>query len=88
MPRTNRDGGLSGAAAKLEKGQTSPAVKTSTGDGYYFVRLLDKNDTQLSYAYLKIPLTKFAEQLKGLRGQNKVQEYISVPSGDSLKFNQ
>ncbi len=67
VPLTNRDGGLSKAAAKLEKGKISPVVKTSTGDGYYFVKLLDRNDRQISYAYLKIPLTLFEEQLVALK---------------------
>jgi hypothetical protein len=88
VPRTNRDGGLSVAAAKLEKGQISPVIKTTTGDGYYFVRLLDKNDTQVSYTFIRIPLTAFSEQLAQLKKDNKVHEYISIPSADSLKVNQ
>jgi len=82
VPRTNRDGGLSIAAAKLEKGQTSPVIRTTTGDGYYFVRLLEKTDTQVSYAYIRIPLTAFAKQLAELKKQNKVHEYISVSNND------
>jgi parvulin-like peptidyl-prolyl isomerase len=80
VPLTNRDGGLSKAAAKLEKGQISPVVKTSTGDGYYFVKLLDRNDRQISYAYLRIPLTQFDEQLAALKKDGKVKEYITIPA--------
>lgn len=79
VPRTNRDGGLSIAAAELEKGQVSAAVKTTTGDGYYFVKLLEKTDTQVSYEYLKIPLTEFTQRLVSLREEKKIQEYISIP---------
>jgi len=79
VPLTNRDGGLSKAAAKLEKGQISPVVKTSTGDGYYFVKLLDRNDRQISYAYLRIPLTVFDDQLAALKKDEKVKEYITIP---------
>ncbi|HMI09352.1 MAG TPA: peptidylprolyl isomerase [Candidatus Saccharimonadales bacterium] len=79
VPLTNRDGGLSKAAAKLEKGQISPVVKTSTGDGYYFVKLLDRNDRQISYAYLRIPLTVFDDQLAALKKDGKVKEYITIP---------
>lgn len=79
VPFTNRDGGLSTAAAKLQKGQTSGLLKTTKADGYYFVKLLDKNDTQLSYAYLRIPLTMFNDQFASLKKQHKVAEYIKVP---------
>ena len=79
VPFTNRDGGLSTAAAKLQKGQLSGMLKTTKADGYYFVKLLDKTDTQLSYAYLRIPLTMFSDQYSALKTQGKVKEYINVP---------
>lgn len=88
VPRTNRDGGLSTAAAQLEKDKISGAIKTTTGDGYYFVKLLDKNDTQVSYAYLKIPLTEFSKQLEALKKDGKVKEYISIPTAENLKVTQ
>jgi hypothetical protein len=83
VPRTNSDGGLSVAAAKLEKGQISPVIKTTTGDGYYFVKLLDKSDTQVSYAYIRIPLTAFNEKFAALKKDGKIKEYISIPAVDN-----
>lgn len=83
VPRTNQDGGLSAAAAKLEKGHISSVIKTTTGDGYYFVKLLEKNNTQISYTYIRIPLTTFNKQLNTLKKQNKLHEYISLPSVDN-----
>lgn len=88
VPRTNRDGGLSAAAVKLEKGQVSPLVKTTTGDGYYFVKVLDKNDTQVSYAYLRIPLTSFSERLATVKKEGKIHEYISIPAIDDQTTTQ
>lgn len=79
VPLVNRDGGLTQAASKLKQGEISGAVKATTGDGYYFVKLLDRNDTQLSYAYLRIPLTEFDKRLAALKKDGKVKEYISVP---------
>jgi hypothetical protein len=79
VPRSNRDGGLSQAAAKLEPGKVSPVLKTTTGDGYYFVKLIEKNDTQVSYIYMQIPLTVFTKRLEGLKKDGKVQEYITIP---------
>lgn len=87
VPKSNRDGGLSTEAAKLEKGQTSSAIKTTTGDGYYFVRLVEKTDTQVSYIYLRVPLTAFAERLTVLKKEGKIHEYISISSMDNQQAN-
>ncbi|MFI5212612.1 MAG: SurA N-terminal domain-containing protein [Candidatus Saccharimonadales bacterium] len=78
VPLTNDDGGLATAAAKLQKGQISPVIRTATGDGYYFVKLIDKNDTQVNYSYIRIPLTAFTKRLAGLRTDGKIHEYISI----------
>lgn len=79
VPLVNNDGGLTETARKLNKGEVSPVIRSTTGDGYYFVKLLEKTDTQLSYAYLSIPLTEFDERLNALREAGKIQEYIKVP---------
>ncbi|HET6746548.1 MAG TPA: SurA N-terminal domain-containing protein [Candidatus Saccharimonadales bacterium] len=76
---TNRDGGLSAAAVKLNKDEVSGVIKTTTGDGYYFIRLLEKTDTQVSYAFLKIPLTEFNKRLTELKKAGKVKEFIQIP---------
>ena len=78
VPLTNSDGGLSSAAVRLEPGKTSGAVKNTSGDGYYFVRLISKNNSQLSYNYIKISLAAFDDQLTKLRDQSKIKEYIKV----------
>lgn len=80
VPLANRDDGRSAAAAKLQKGQTSGVIKTPTADSYYFVKLIDKTDTQLNYAYLKIPLTVLNSQFAKLKDQHNIQEFISVPA--------
>ena len=80
VPRTNRDGGRAAAAAKLQKGAVSEPFKSTTGDGYYIVKLLDvDNDSRVSYAYIKISLTMFNQEVKQLRADGKVKEYISIP---------
>lgn len=83
VPLANSDGGLSAAAATLKKGQASSAIKTTTGDGYYFVRLLEKTDTQINYQYIRIPLTAFDEKLASLKKDSKIHEYISIPNVDN-----
>jgi hypothetical protein len=79
VPYANRDGGLSAAALKLNKDQVSDVIKTTTGDGYYFVKQLEKTDTQISYIYIKIPLTALNKQLADLKKNGKVREYIAIP---------
>ncbi len=66
--------------AKLEKGRVSGVIKSSTDDGYYFVKVTNKTDTHVSFSYLHIPLTVFNEQLAQLKKDGKVTEYIKVAS--------
>ncbi|OGL22680.1 hypothetical protein A2707_05210 [Candidatus Saccharibacteria bacterium RIFCSPHIGHO2_01_FULL_45_15] len=80
VPRTNRDGGRAATAAKLQKGEMSQPFKSTTGDGYYIVKLLDvDNDSRVSYAYIKISLTAFDSKVKQLHAQGKIKEYITIP---------
>lgn len=79
VPKTNQDGGLAEAAAKLQKGGISTVIKSTTGEGYYYLKLLDINDTQVNYEYVHIPLTAFAKDLAAVKDQNKVKKYITIP---------
>jgi hypothetical protein len=78
VPKDNQDGGLAIEAAKLTKTQISSAIKSTIGDGYYFIRLLDINDDQVSYEYIKIPLTAFTKSLNSITNTKKVDKYIKV----------
>lgn len=79
VPRNNQDGGLATMAATLQKGAVSTAVKSTTGDGYYFVKLIDSNDQQVNYEYIHIPLSVFAKQLATIQDEGKVTELIAIP---------
>lgn len=80
VPSNNQDGGLAQAASKLSIGQVSEAFRSTTGDGYYVVKLLEKsNDGRVSYAYIKIALTAFEDRLKDIKkDETKFKEYIDV----------
>jgi hypothetical protein len=80
VPKSNQDGGLAAAAAKLQKGAISTVIKSTTGEGYYFIKLIDSNDTQVNYEYVHIPLTTFMKQLQTVEDQKKVDEYITIPT--------
>lgn len=80
LPRTNQDGGITAAAAKLEKGQISEAIRSTTGDGFYYIKLLDSNSTQVNYEYIQIPLTVFNERLRQVQSSgDRIDEYIGIP---------
>lgn len=85
VPKTNNDGGRAAAAGKLQKGQVSDAFQSANGDGYYFVQLIESNDTQVNYAFIKIPLTEFKKQLDTVKAENKVQKYISIDAVTALR---
>lgn len=78
VPLDNRDGGLAVAAEALQPGQVSTAVKTTAGDGYYYVKLIEKNDSQLQYEYIFIPLTVFDAQLEQLKQDEKLSHFITI----------
>lgn len=80
VPDNNQDGGLAEVASKLSVGQISQAIRSTTGDGYYVVKLLQKdNNHRISYAFLKVPLTEFKNKLDKVKSNHGVKEYISVP---------
>lgn len=78
VPKDNRDGGLAATAAKLKKGQVSSAIKTPTGDGYYYVQLVGSSDTQVQYAVLHVPLRAFDARLAKLKSDGKLTKFITV----------
>lgn len=78
VPNNNEDGGLTAAAVRLQPGKTSDAVRTSAGDGYYFVTHIESRDDQVHYRYLKVPLTVFSQQLEQLEKEDKINRYITI----------
>jgi len=85
VPRTNQDGGLAAAAATLKVGQVSGAIKSTSGDGYYYVKLVDANASQVNYDYIHIPLNAFNQLVSNAQTNGKIHEYISVPKVTTTK---
>jgi len=83
VPKTNQDGGLAAEAAKLGRGALSSAIKSTTGDGYYYLKLLDINETQVSYEYIQVPLSEFNKRLDALTAANKISQYITLSKVDN-----
>ncbi len=65
--------------AELPVNGISGVIKSTTDDGYYFVKVIEKNDKQVNFAFIRIPLTEFSKQFDQLRASGKIKEYIAVP---------
>lgn len=87
VPKTNTDGRLATTALTLEDGQVSAAVKSTTNEGYYyaFVQRVEANASQISYRYIKVPVTAFGKELDKLQGDKKVSHYIAIPEVAQVK---
>lgn len=85
VPKTNQDGGLAQVAAKLNKSEISPVIKSAISSGFYIIRLLDINSSQVSYEYINIPLTAFAKSLKNIEKSGKVTKFISIPNDINIQ---
>jgi hypothetical protein len=91
VPRTNHDGGVTQQAARLKVGELSSFFRSSDGsferNGYYIVQLVEANDKQVKYDYIRIPLTVFNDQLKTLAKNGRIKEYIDVKAngGDVIR---
>lgn len=84
VPRDNRDGGRTQMALKLKPGEVSKGFEATTGDGYYFVQLVEQNNRQVSYRYIRIPLTTFDTQFAAVKKEQKIKEYITIPQAQNV----
>lgn len=76
--KTNIDGGRSKVASQLNVGEVSKPFISNAGDGYYIVKLIEKNENEISYESIKIKFTEFNSQLEKLEKEGKVKKYIKV----------
>ena len=74
----NIDGGRASAAYRLEPGEQSGRFVSMNGDGYYFVKLIKKTDTEVNFVSIKVPFTEFASRVDQLRESGGVTEFIKI----------
>ena len=79
VDKMNVDGGRSAVAMSLEKGRISEPVISTNGDGYYFVKLIDKNSYSVNYASIKVPFEEFRKRVETMIKSEKVKERIHFP---------
>ena len=75
---TNIDGGRAAEAMKLEPGQSSKRFVSMNGDGYYYVKLIKKTDTEAQFVSIKIPFTELDAQFAKLQEEGKINELIEI----------
>ena len=74
----NVDGGRSNKAMTLEPGQVSERFLSNNGDGYYFVKLVEKTETQVNYESIKVKFTTFAGRVAQLYEEGKVKNLVEI----------
>ena len=72
----NVDGGRSGKAMSMSIGTMSKRFLSSNGDGYYFVKTVDKTETQVSYVSLYVKFTEFSRRFEQMKSAGMSREYI------------
>ncbi len=75
----NLDGGRAMVASQLgDVGDVSQRFVSKSGDGYYFVKLVDRTDTTVSYQSIWIRFDWFNNMMQKLRDDGKVHEKITI----------
>ncbi len=76
---SNLDSGRAEVAMKLEKkGDVSERFVSKNGDGYYYVRLVAKDEKKVSYETISIRFSKIDNEIQRLRDEGKVVEKIDI----------
>ena len=74
----NIDGGRASAAMQLSAGESSGKFISINGDGYYFVKLIEKTDSKVNFVSIKVPFTEFDARFAELKEQELIKEYITL----------
>ena len=75
--KNNSDSGRVEKALSLNVGQISDSFLPFSMDGYYFIKLLYKDDEIVRYQTLKVPLNEFETEFSKIKNDNKIKNYIN-----------
>lgn len=78
VDRMNIDGGRSTMALTLSNGETSGRFVSTSGDGIYFITLIEKTESTVNYVSIHIPFTELKNRLEQIRKDNKIEEGITL----------
>ena len=74
----NIDGGRASEAMKLEPVASSGKFVSMNGDGYYFVKLIKKTDSEANFVSIKVPFSEFDKRFNELVESQKINESIKI----------
>ena len=80
----NIDGGRATEAFKLEPGQSSGKFISINGDGYYFVKLIKKTESEVNFVSIRVPFTEFDKRFEALQADGKISEHISLTDPNAI----
>lgn len=84
LNKSDRFDGISASDVyERKEGEVGPILQSVTAEGYFFVKVLEKTDTQVNFSYLRVPLTVFQQQLDQLRSEHKIKEYITIDADNT-----
>jgi len=72
----NIDGGRATEATKLEAGGQSGKFVSINGDGFYFVKLIEKADSRVNFVSIYVPFVEFEKRFSELKRGEQIKEYI------------
>lgn len=81
----NIDGGRAAEALKLEAGGETGRFVSMNGDGYYFVKLINKTATEVNFVSLRVPFSEFDTRFAKLRESGDIKEYIEFSSPEGTE---
>ena len=74
----NIDGGRATEATKLEAGGQSGKFVSINGDGFYFVKLIEKADSRVNFVSIYVPFVEFERRFSELQRGEQIKEYIEL----------
>lgn len=74
----NIDGGRATEAMGLEVGEQSGKFLSINGDGYYFVKLIDKTESDVNFVSIFVPFSTFNDMFTELQDSGLIRENIEL----------
>ncbi|MDR1033004.1 MAG: SurA N-terminal domain-containing protein [Candidatus Nomurabacteria bacterium] len=74
----NFDGGRAAKAYALKVGEVSKPFLSTSGDNYYIVKVIAKEEGRVEYSSLGVPLSELKDRVAQLKKDDKVKEYIKL----------
>jgi len=78
VPVTNLDGGRAAHANTLEVGTVSEPFLSRSGDSFFIVKLLQRQDDRVEYISIRITFTELQYRMDQLRADGRIREFITI----------